>query len=928
MDKNLLENIAKQYSSGELVGAKKDLAEELGRRGLIDIQVDAPSYVEYDPLRAGMRGLYSGAVELASLPVTAMESLLKLGNVGLEAIGAPEQVRIPVSEQGLSGLLRGKGEELGYTYTDLSKIAPAARPAAVAGEVVGSSILPATAPVAIARTVPATGRVAATAADLAGDVGTLRQIGRQIVESAAQRPGAFLATEAGLAGLSAGGGALAEAVAPGDVTARVVGEIAPAISPVILFSRTVPALADNIRNVIGIANPKARAAQKIQDIAIKMGEDPEVLARNLLETPANEIDTLTAAQMTDSKALTALENTLIKESSVAGKAYELRAKETAETMNNLYRQVLEDGDPSKVFLAAQERKDYLSRLLENRVARADQKSRKLLGPIESIRPESEISVEARNIIEDALLDARKTESSLWGAIPQNIDVVPTNLASNLRKYKSEILDERMLPSPTEAFARRVANVVEQDVDQSLINQVFSEFDLGDVMPNIDRVTTGDLLDFRKVALRKARQLRSGANPDYDMARIMQGLADSALDDLSVLPGNQVDIARDFSRQLNAQFSKTFAADILGLSSRGRVRVEPELTLRKTMARGGPASEVQARQLEEAVSPIKGMSVADTVARPEQMRSAQQDFLMSMASATKNSRTQDFDANRLSKFISDNSGNIERLGLTDMFKNMQSARKAFETAQNVQRSASVNFDKKKIAARILKVGEEGINKFVANVINNSNNKQKELNDMFKLVASNKDALKGLRTAIFENIIDNGIDSVSGVLTGTKIKSYLNNTFAGDYTLRQALTRSGALTDAQMRRIDVIANQADRFSNAIKSVDNADEFLKKESYLFNMFTRLLGSRIGATSPMAKGTGATLVFASEGRKTAEKIFSILPKMRVNDVLTEAAISNPKLMAELLSRSTSFNRRAANRQQIEAYLIQAGIIDKESEE
>lgn len=926
-----LNKITSDYNAGLLSGRKKEIAEELGRRGVINIQQPDSGYLTSSKPEALGRGLYSGAIEWAALPVSAVEGLLKAGNIGLEALGAPEQLRLPVSEKGLAGTLRSALKEPGYTYESISEISESARPYAIGGEVIGGSLLPAAAPLTLARSLPATGKTAATLADVAGDVSTARQIGRQIVESAAQSPKSFLATEAALAGASATGAGVAETVAPGDVSARLVGELAPVLSPVLLFSRVVPETVNKLLDITAPVNPmmaKKRAGDTVKKLASEYGEDPDVIAKSLLSESANEVDTLTAAQLTDSTTLTALEKYLIGQNADLGKTYKDKAQQSAERINDLYREVLVDGDSSKVFLAAQEKKEYLTNLLSNRVARAEEKASKLLKPVEGARPESEISVEAREIIESALKDARSTETDLWDAIPKDIDVVPSNLSSSLRKYKSEILDERMLPSPTEAFANRVARVEAQNIDDDLIKKVFGDFELSDVAAAKEYVSTGDLLDFRKVALRKARQLRSGVNPDYDTARIMQGLADAALDDLSVIPGNQVDVAREFSYQLNDKFGKTFAADILGVSSRGRVRVEPELTLRRTMATGGPASEVRARQLEEAVTPISGTLADDAIYRPQEMQQAQKDFLFSMANAVKNPRTQEFDANRLSKFIADNSANIKRLGMEETFKDMESSRRAFETSLSVKNSASAFFDKKKMAGKILKVGEEGIDKFIAKTINTSTNKSKDLRDLFRLVSGNKDAVKGLRASIFENVIDNGFDPVTGVLTGSKIRGYLNQVPVGDVTLKEALIKSGAISPEQMRRIDIIASKADKLNTAIKSEQNASEFLKKEGLISRFIaamTRAVGARLGAQSPMARGTGAQLVFASEGSKLAREIALISPKVSIDGVLAEAMF-NPKLMAELLKNPKSGTFRLKTKKQIEAYLIQAGLIEKES--
>ncbi len=918
-----LQSAVKAYQAGELTGNLKNALEELARRGEVDIDISKPEYQTKDVPTALLRGTYSGALGLLGLPVTAAESALKLANIGLEAAGVPESVRLPVSEKGLVRTVREGLADVGpgYTIPSMETVAPRVRPAAVAGEVLGASIAPAVAPVAAARAGFGLPSALRSSRDLEKAPGLARRIGRDIVESAARRPVPFVATEAGLAGLAAGGGAVAETLAPGDPTAQVIGQIAPTLSPAILMSRGVNSFVQNAKDAIAARLPggiKATAAEKVKKAALDYGEDPEVLARKLLESP--EVDSLTAAQIADSPFLTALEGSIIKESATTGQQYKTLAQNTAEEMNRLYRDALGTGNPDTIAVVAAERKNYFNTLLENKVSRAEDAARLAQEPVAGRLSEEEVSEKAREILESALKDARTTEGQLWSSVPKNIEISPENLASQIRTYRSEIMDERVFPAPAQQFANRVLKSFDAGPDgaSSLIKQVFG--DEVDVPISQDPIYSSDLLDFRSVALRKARAFASGANPDFDMARIMRGLANASLDDLGTLPGNQADIARDFSKRLNEKFGRTFAADVLGVGASGRARVEPEMTLRRAMAVRGPQAEIRARQLEEAVEPIsvRGQDVTPEIAeRPAEMREAQKQFLLTMVNELRDASTQALNPNKLEDFISRNQRTIQRLGVEDLFSDINKTARTFDSAKKIQSAASANFDKKKMAAKILKT--EDTNEFVAKIMRGAN-PSKELSEMFRLVRNSPDAVEGLKVSIFENIFDNAVSRETGVFSGDAVESYLKRP-VGNTTIEGALKSSGALNKNQIDRIKIIAGQAKKFEKSYKSKDTIEDFFKNESHVFKLLARVMGARFGANSLAARQSGAQLIFASEGSKAAQTFLSKIPNSKVLDVLTEAAINNPKLMAELLKSPSTVPGIAKNNAQIEAYLLQAGI-------
>ncbi len=201
-----------------------------------------------------------------------------------------------------------------------------------------------------------------------------------------------------------------------------------------------------------------------------------------------------------------------------------------------------------------------------------------------------------------------------------------------------------------------------------------------------------------------------------------------------------------------------------------------MTLRRAMAVRGPQAEIRARQLEEAVEPIsvKGQDVTPEIAeRPAEMREAQKQFLLTMVNELRDASTQALNPNKLEDFISRNQRTIQRLGVEDLFSDINKTARTFDSAKKIQSAASANFDKKKIAAKILKT--EDTNEFVAKIMRGAN-PSKELSEMFRLVRNSPDAVEGLKVSIFENIFDNAVSRETGIFLVMQLSHTLNDQLA--------------------------------------------------------------------------------------------------------------------------------------------------------
>ena len=932
-DKKKVEALRKLYSLGELSPKQTLALEKLSDLGELDF--DLPGYksgVEEgyrttDPGTMITKSLSSGLLGLGALPVTAVESLFKLGNIGLEKAGVSEDYRIPVSDLGLAGTIE---EALPNSFVAPSEqIRPDLKPFNIFGEIAGGAVGGAGVVGGLARALPRVIGKTATGPGALETPGVLQSAGRGMLESFRQAPARTMATETGFGAAAGVGGALAEEIAPGSPTASVVGQTLATLTPAGIATRFAPSAINQMRTIVETKIPfvnggKIGASRVVQEALIKEGESPSDFAARIEREAGKLPGTLTSGQIAGSKALNALEKSLINENKAVRQQYGKLAEDSFSEFNNLYLQAIQGGDPNALKQAAQVRKDYLEGLLENRMGRAEAAAREASGELDAATADvaTNASLRAREILEDALSVARKTENQLWREIPQDLDIVPSNLAAAFNVNKFELLDDLVqMPSPVSQFGRKAADMMEDQPVGELEDLLVKTF--GGKAPDVDLATmsSGDILTFRSMALTKATDLRSGAKPNRDMARRVQSMADAALKDLKDVAGDVADTARSFSRKLNKKFTEGYTANVLATTSRGAA-IEPELTLQRAMGVGGPTGAVRARQLREAAEPIEGAPVTpETMFAPGDMRKTQQQFLTSMASQIRNRNTGNVDPAALNKFISNNATMIKNLGLEETFRNAETTRKFANALVSRSKKASAFFDKKKVAGRF--INNENPDAVVSDIILRSNNPGKDFNNLVKLARTDKtgEAMDGLRASVFETVLSNSSKS-KGFPTSTEIDLLLNKKF-GSQTLQQIMLQTGVVTKAQMSNLNRLKAQSKRFEDSLFSIAVDEDSLVNDSAIMDVLAAALGSNLATKSPISSGLGAGLVVAQAGAKAARQQLLKLPVGKVNDVLVQAMFDH-KLMADLLQRGNLTVRNKIN-SRIEAYLVNNLIIDEE---
>lgn len=855
------------------------------KKGTPDFETVKKAYLEVRPSTASEkvegagRGVNVGLADVLGAPVDAINQLPKLLNLfpGEQGFGPITENPIGGSQSirnTMSGLL-----DLGYK--DIEDLPKDQRPFAQGGEVFGQTvgtILPVFGAAKKVSAVDATAKAAPKS-------NIVSQTVDDIIKTTAANPGTTAAVETGLAlGPSLGAG-FAEQANPGDPTTRMYGELAGAFSPVVL-STVLPTLTANLTRALGTLTPSGRereAARLVQTDQLNRGADLTAEAKKLREATGGG----TAGQVTGNQGFLAIENELVKS---GGQISEDIAKQTQlaiSEFNDAYRAAITSGDPELVRLAAQARQDYLVQSLDERVKTATKRAQDLQATNMPNVDRAQINKQARDIVESALVTARKTENQLWSGVKRDLTVRADNTLEAFNDVKASLASGEELPAPLKAVIKDIKK------DQKKKNLGKGE------------TTTGNLLRTRSRYLELAREAR--AQSKFGDARMYSQVADAMLKDLDPVTGDIAKTAREFSRELNKKFTQGFVGKTLGFDRDGGITVDPTRTL--DVARSG--QDQQTLLNLQALRNAAGDQSGD-------MGQLQQRFLQSFASdATNYDGT--INPGKLDSFIKSNAQTIQDLGLTNSFTNTEQAARLAERVANQALQGTKFARTKSTTAKVL--GTNNVNEFINRVLR-SGDVAGGIKDVSRLAKKSGDpsVLDGLRYGVYETLLDNATTS-SGMISGTRLDQLLSAK-TGNQTVRQTLMVNGLFNSQQMKNLDRLIAKTKQFESALANTDQFENLLGKEDIFFDLLVRIGGANLGGSSALGQAAGAPLVLAGAGVRTAKNVFEKMPKLRVKTILAEA-IKDPKLMADLLERPTTAKLKAARNKRLNAVLVQAGIFD-----
>ena len=773
------------------------------------------------------------------------------------------------------------------------------RPFAQAGQVLGMSAPFAALPYAGARALRA------------GE--SAKGLFAPIVEAAAQKPARAGAQEALAAALSATGSGTAERLAPGDPTARMIGEVAPPFAPLLVGARALPGVVKSgVRAAQSVlpGGTQRRAAAEIQ--ARMVDEDTSALARQL---EAAEEGPLTAAQITGSPYLASLEKHLIKIDQDAKGVYQSRLEESLLASRKKFDEIVAQGDPDAIRRAAEDRITFLNEALNRRVARAEEMLAAAADKTTSQADRVQLNTAARGILDDSKKAAKATETELWLEIPRD------------RVYSADESVSRLgLPSNTlDAYQTQTHDLLPGEVLDSITDRAIKSIlkRSKQKKPPKKPITSGELLRVRS-AIRRA-QRKSDILPDY--ARRLNKVIDGIDKDLALMGSTKADTAIAFSRNMNKVFREGMPGKILRRTATGEVDPAVTLTMAYSPREKGMVSY---RELREAAGfPLPSATAPGGV----EMRRLQEDFLRNLAGETAGFAGDSINPRALENFINKNQAVINDLGLEAQFADTATAA---ATALRVQKAAKATksfANVKSFTAKVMKTKD--IDKLIENALV-APNKRLEIRRLMKLAGRDRSgkAVAGLRYGLFQKILDAA--TAGEMLSSRALNEVLNAPAvplsavpegATMPTLREALVQERLITPQQNENFDVLLGKLDSFENAVKTPGALNDVLDTEDAVFELLARILGANVGAMSGLSQATGAGLVVAHAGSREARRRLIKVPRFKVKSVMVEAMF-NPKLMAKLLEMPVGVRAKEARQRQINAFLLAAGLRTSQDEE
>jgi hypothetical protein len=782
-----------------------------------------------------------------------------------------------------------------------------------------------------------------------------------IGESARGSPKIFLTSEL-LGGTGAGiAGGTAVAYAPDSPGARFFAEAGGGMfAPGRLVTNlggTGLNLMRNLKTQMSESGRQGAAANKIYTALEEAGEDIPRLIKLLEQVPMQGAKP-TAAQLTGSPVLSAFETTLARGNAKFSADTLTQGQEAMIAYRELIRRLERTGDPAALTAAAKARQEYNKGLLEGRLALADADSAASIVRITRDTPQTR--AEIGQIVKDntvkALKDARDYEHMLWTDAIRGLtrrEVVDGRVVGRNIRPESTVQGflDMTLDIPDIIYKNTTPKIVKEimasfgvtdDVVKAYKNGRNTEefMKTGQIPANYLAMNTPfkpsdidamDLANYRSQLLNLARE--ASGKGDLANARFYGQLAEGLLSDLNKLDTPGFDAARQFSKDLNDTFTRTFADDVTARNIAGGQKIPAEILVNKAYGGNADLTSLRMREIEDAAGfmlnkyrALPDRRTAEAVAmRPFAQESerlvgsiqdAQTRVLRLAAAQSIDPTTGRVQVGRLNKFVAENKEALDRLGITPDLQDAVKAENAFKavTASN-SKLAKVARDQSAFG-KVLKF--ENPTDAVTDALN-SRFPVKNISQMTKMARNaGPEAVEGLKSSLLDYAFTKagGADDKFNPLA---YKKALFDPIAPNQPSVINIMRSqGLLTQAEARNLRRITDAMDNVQLAMKNRTLMENLVTDASALEDLVMRLMG--VNAAELVKPSGPGSLVMAGAFSQATRNMFEKMPNLLVRGVMEEAA-KDPQLMAQLLRRGVSEGEKLRFARQLHGYLGAAGL-------
>lgn len=723
----------------------------------------------------------------------------QMGSAKVGMTNLMEAGGVNVSDEAPEGFLENVASGVGLGASALIPVGAGAKALQGVGGLVGQ----------VARTVaPQLMTVGGTAAELAAAAGSsaasggAREAGYSpTVQQLAGLAGGFAAPLTGLAATKAG-----KPVAKGAIKfARkspmvdtVLDKAEAVVRPFIDSSRDPLA----IERIQGIAGSKQRAA----DVADALESNESVLG-------------LSPAQRTGDENLIALERAYMKDDPEFADLIVQKMADADETVRKAIQSEGNVGD-AQAFVA--QRQADFGKKIDEYIGAAEASAQKKI-PSASSDP-----MQASNIVANELRRAQKLakeqQKILWNKIPKAAEVDMSGVRETAKSLMDNlnVYNQGDVPSEVATFLKAT--------EASPIQKI------------------GEMNTLSSKLREAARNAMSGETIKANTARIANEVADSI--DASfdrIGPNNELNSlivdARAFTREMNKKFSQGTVGRLLKRGSRGDDRIDPELTLQKTMGQGGDQATVAEQDISAA---LRGETGAGEV------KNATADFLRSQF------KRKVFSGDRYSEtsavnFVNDNKA------LLDKFPEVKAEVQASISSQSdlVSQSARAKALTSDVTSGTSASFAASKADKALDAVMNSKSPAKAMSSLVATAKKDKTgkAMEGLKSAVGDKLLSD-VTRVLSKTRGSKVEG-------APQTEVEAINLSRRLEDkdfigvmsqvyskAELNRLKVLAKELEKVDRARLSTDTGLGLSQiKPNEFVSTLARIVGAKLG--SKLGKGT-----------------------------------------------------------------------------
>jgi hypothetical protein len=626
----------------------------------------------------------------------------------------------------------------------------------------------------------------------------------------------------------------------GGFGAPITSEMAKGAGNVALMFPTVELAATGAKKAIAPftkAGSRALATESIQNLAGGPKRAGEMADR--ADSKDNPLG-LSPAQMTGDEGLISLERAaMASDPNIAQRVTDQRFESDAAA-----RQAFETGGD------VTNTQSFIDKTIEDAKAFAFSK----------IPSSSTSNIEASNIVAAELRKARdiakEQQRAIWGKIPKETQVD----MSESRDIAQSVIDSLNVYDMNDAPAEVM----------TFLNKMKAS--------PIQKV--GEMNTLSSKLKEAARNARSGENVNANTARIADDVADAI--DVSfdrIAPDNEVNSlivdARKFSREMHKKFSRGAVGKLLTRGSRGNDKIDPKMTLQKTMGQGGDTADIAEGNISTALAGGTGVGGA---------KNATADYLRNQF------KRKVFPGNKYSEAAAVNFADDNK-ALLSRFPEV-----AAELQASMASQSSI-IPRNSIPGKFSSADPDEALSFVIK----SDAPAKEMSNLIAMAKADEsgEALLGLKQAMSKMLINESTETLK-VSRGTGVDGAPQTETRGTY-LSQALGGKGAgkvaeqlYSKAEMSRLKVISKELEKLDRARLSSDGGKALDAIEpNVISSTLVRIIGAKLGAKFAGSGQQGLQAAQLGSGR--ASKLLARLTNDKARQLLINA-VEDPKLFKDLL--------------------------------